>query len=516
MFQSVPTLHQPLHSKVSNYLNDQRRTGQYCDLIIALSDTEHFVFAHYCVVGAQSRYVGGPHLIQKLLQFSIHNPLKIIINDFKCAQCLQTMVDFFYEDIVSIATEHEMHFKTLANRLEVTELLSLYQSKGEEHCEGMGNSAIVEVNETINAAALENKDVKADINMATNTILNEERTYFKLRNPHNTSANNKMNNCMACEFKCYNVKDMIAHMHCCEASHLTCSLCEVGFTAWREYELHLRKHSSDLKKPFFCLECDARFVTRTSLFVHFPKHSTETPHQCTHCDKAFKWKHGLRDHLLSHNKEKQMLCDVCGFSTTNMKALKSHKLLHTGEFFKCPFTDCKHSTNRKENLKLHIETHKQERPFVCEICGCKFSQNKNLKRHAIKHSATETNKYKCQLCSFASHRSDKVKEHTQRMHTEKAVVLELSEVVENSFENQTDDTFQLLPIQLLTTKHNIEEKMKPQKNKKKFIKKVPETIEVTKSIRNILPKTTVDDVSILPATLLNIETYEDIAVIESI
>lgn len=242
---------------------------------------------------------------------------------------------------------------------------------------------------------------------------------------------------------------MIAHMSSCEPSHLTCSLCEVGFLAWREYEAHIKKHVSNLKKPFFCLECGARFVNRAALAIHLPKHTTETPHQCQHCGKGFKWKQGLNNHMLVHNKEKQMLCDVCGYSTTHMKALKSHKLQHTGEYFKCPYPECKHHANRKENLRLHMETHKQERPFVCEVCGCKFSQNKNLKRHALKHSTDELNKYKCQLCSFSSHRSDKLKEHVQRVHTERVVQLELPEIVDNAFENNACDEFNLPPLDVV-------------------------------------------------------------------
>lgn len=123
--QSIPTLHQPLHSKVSNYLNNQRRTGQFCDLLLELdSDDSLSLSVHFCVLAAQSQFINSN---QKQQQFSIHNPLKITIRNFSCTQCLHTIVDFFYEDLVSVSKEHELHFRELAQILAVTELLNLYQ-----------------------------------------------------------------------------------------------------------------------------------------------------------------------------------------------------------------------------------------------------------------------------------------------------------------------------------------------------------------------------------------------------
>lgn len=122
-----PTLHQPLHSKVSNYLNNQRRTGQFCDLLLELDsdDAPCTCSVHFCVVAAQSQLIGLKQ--QKQQQFSIHNPLKVTIRNFNCTLCLHTIVDFFYEDIVSVSKEHESHFRELAKILSVTELLNLYQ-----------------------------------------------------------------------------------------------------------------------------------------------------------------------------------------------------------------------------------------------------------------------------------------------------------------------------------------------------------------------------------------------------
>ncbi|XP_055838246.1 gastrula zinc finger protein XlCGF26.1 [Episyrphus balteatus] len=445
MYQEIPI---KFESKVSKYLDDQRKTGTFCDLKIELQSGIS-AWGHFCVIGAQSEFIGGRHFLQKSLQFSIHNPLKIKIHNFSCTECLQTIIDFFYQDVVSINQDHEDHFKKLAKILSVKELLKVF-------CIEEGKEDEQETPK------------QGDVNVVIENLFEEKQNYFKVRNPKavNNGAHSKINYCIGCDFKCYKVQEMVDHMTTCSVSNLTCCLCEVGFFSNKDFDEHLRKHVDS--KPFFCFECDSRFLTKTALNVHHPKHSIETPYVCPHCSKGFKWKQGLTSHLQIHKKEKEMLCDVCGYSTTHMKALKSHKLTHTGELFKCTYPDCTHTTNRKENLKIHMDTHKQERPFVCEVCGYKFSQNKNLKRHALKH-AENTKRHKCQLCDFDTHRSDKLKEHVQRIHTEKAVQLELPETVANSFELKTGlDDFPLPDLRKEVVK-KVPVKRKPRK-KPEFVK----------------------------------------------
>lgn len=154
---------------------------------------------------------------------------------------------------------------------------------------------------------------------------------------------------------------------------------------------------------------------------------------CPYCGKGFKWKHGLNNHLIVHSSEKKLLCDECGYSTNHLKTLRAHQLTHGGQVFRCTANNCLYTSRRKENLKIHIATHRNETPFVCEICGHCFSQNKNLKRHALVHLSK--NMHKCPHCTFSSYRTDKLKEHIARLHTEKPLQLELSEDVQSAFKD---------------------------------------------------------------------------------
>lgn len=160
---------------------------------------------------------------------------------------------------------------------------------------------------------------------------------------------------------------------------------------------------------------------------------------CSDCGKSFKWKHGLNSHMIVHSKEKQLLCDECGYSTSHLKTLRAHQLSHTGHAFRCTAPNCLYTSRRKENLKIHIATHRNETPFVCEVCGHRFSQNKNLKRHAQLHISK--NIHKCPHCSFSNYRTDKLKEHILRQHTEKPLQLELPENVHSALDADSTAVF---------------------------------------------------------------------------
>lgn len=108
-----------LPNKVLRILNDQRKTGQFCDITIKLSN-DFQVWAHFCVLAPQSDFVGDKYFLQKDMQFSIHNPLKIEIFNYECEECLCDLMDLVYcnEEVV-IFGEHEEHMKTLTKMLSI-------------------------------------------------------------------------------------------------------------------------------------------------------------------------------------------------------------------------------------------------------------------------------------------------------------------------------------------------------------------------------------------------------------
>jgi len=84
-----------------------------------------------------------------------------------------------------------------------------------------------------------------------------------------------------------------------------------------------------------------------------PKSPASTKrHKCPHCDVDFTRHHNLKSHLLTHSQEKPFVCPDCQSSFRRLHDLKRHSKLHTGE-----------------------------RPHTCKTCGRRFARGDALARH---------------------------------------------------------------------------------------------------------------------------------------
>ncbi|EXJ96393.1 hypothetical protein A1O1_01519 [Capronia coronata CBS 617.96] len=75
-------------------------------------------------------------------------------------------------------------------------------------------------------------------------------------------------------------------------------------------------------------------------------------HRCPYCATEFTRHHNLKSHLLTHSQEKPYLCSTCQSRFRRLHDLKRHTKLHTGE-----------------------------RPHICPKCGRKFARGDALARH---------------------------------------------------------------------------------------------------------------------------------------
>lgn len=75
-------------------------------------------------------------------------------------------------------------------------------------------------------------------------------------------------------------------------------------------------------------------------------------HKCPHCSTDFTRHHNLKSHLLTHSQEKPYVCERCSLRFRRLHDLKRHTKLHTGE-----------------------------KPHTCPKCGRKFARGDALARH---------------------------------------------------------------------------------------------------------------------------------------
>lgn len=137
----------PPQNRILRQLNEQRLTGQFCDVRIRLNNPDFQVWAHFCVIAPQSDFVGNKYFQQQDMQFSIHNPLTIRVCRFECEECLCDVLAYMYgEDVTILGAEHEQHIRHLGKLLSIQELTNMLNRTVNIGCE---ESAAIETTDDI-------------------------------------------------------------------------------------------------------------------------------------------------------------------------------------------------------------------------------------------------------------------------------------------------------------------------------------------------------------------------------
>ncbi|KAI9188068.1 Metallothionein expression activator [Blastocladiella emersonii ATCC 22665] len=92
--------------------------------------------------------------------------------------------------------------------------------------------------------------------------------------------------------------------------------------------------------------------------------------------------------------------------------------------FPCPHPGCGKVFQRNHNLKSHMLTHSEDKPYLCTKCDMAFRRNHDLRRHYRLHSGVKP--YVCPRCDKRFSRSDALRRHVKVEACVSGVVLPLA------------------------------------------------------------------------------------------
>lgn len=113
-------------------------------------------------------------------------------------------------------------------------------------------------------------------------------------------------------------------------------------------------------KPYGCIRCDKKFVTKRELARHSSVHTGHRPHTCETCGKSFARLDKLKRHLLIHlRKDKttpssSIECKECNAHFSLKQKLQSHLLKHHSAANSYQCSHCFMPFSLKNKLIKHI------------------------------------------------------------------------------------------------------------------------------------------------------------------
>ena len=149
--------------------------------------------------------------------------------------------------------------------------------------------------------------------------------------------------------------------------------------------------------------------------ISFPleKRDGNMEHTCDKCGKVLNKSSNLKMHMQTHLNARPFECNKCAKKFSQMAHLQKHQVVHTGDkLFPC--NECGKRFSSSSNLKTHKRWHTGETPYTCDKCPKKFRQLTHLKNHQTVHTGEKP--FPCTECSKRFTSSSNLKTHS-RLHT---------------------------------------------------------------------------------------------------
>lgn len=173
---------------------------------------------------------------------------------------------------------------------------------------------------------------------------------------------------------------------------MKCTACQLKLpSAFKLWEHLGEKHSNIRIRNYVCESCPQQktFFYLESFVNHtFTIHVEHLKYFCFVCNEIFWNYKALYQHFkATHEDYRANICLYCGKYHKSGYDLKCHKEVHLSRAekgdeagnFKC--NQCPKTYRKHIQLQRHLETHKNERTWICETCGQSFKTKSTLINH---------------------------------------------------------------------------------------------------------------------------------------
>lgn len=199
--------------------------------------------------------------------------------------------------------------------------------------------------------------------------------------------------CEECAATFHTARYLVDH---CRLQHSKKDLPEPKYANGQDQDAVVSAHWSKT-----CADCGSTYSTRRRLREHYASgiHTDAPRYVCTECGAKFDNSTHLERHKASHKDDRPWVCEVCEKDFKTQDNLRYHQLwVHTDEK-SFPCEDCDKSFKRKEALVLHRkDAHPEEEiDGTCDKCGKVFESLSKLRWH-ISTDHNDKDKFECDKC----------------------------------------------------------------------------------------------------------------------
>ncbi|XP_046703089.1 zinc finger protein 1035 [Silurus meridionalis] len=155
--------------------------------------------------------------------------------------------------------------------------------------------------------------------------------------------------------------------------------------------------------------------------------------RCPHCSMRFQYRSYLLRHISTHLVKKQFACKNCGQKYANRSTCQQHEA-------ECHGVLRQHETNQPNesegaqtipnsaasNKKHTVIIGENGDQLKCSFCTKTFTKPRNLRRHILTH--TDVKPYSCKTCPSCFSRHDHLKRHQARCRGKKQLEVQLKRI----------------------------------------------------------------------------------------